>query len=141
MLLHENDKNETKGKFHIQSNFRKVYELMKDLHWIKLTQQQRCKSDLVHTKFIEQLGNEISVTTEMLSRYKVLSRDDMEDKSWRYASVLVATNREQIDIIHQQPIIFAIEHHTHIIRWPVTYTNWINRPKSDTLALMNDPVF
>ena len=44
---------------------------MKDLHWIKLTKQQRCKSDLIHTEFIEQLGNGISVTTEMLSRYKV----------------------------------------------------------------------
>ena len=114
---------------------------MKDLHWIKLTKQQRCKSDLIHTEFIEQLGNGISVTTEMLSRYKVLSRDDMEDKSWRYAPVLVATNRERIDIIHQQSIMFAIEHHTHVIRWPVNYTNWINRPKSDTLAIMNDPVF
>ena len=114
---------------------------MKDLHWIKLTQQQRCKSDLIHTEFIEQLGNGISVTTEMLSRYKVLSRDDMEDKSWRYAPVLVATNRERIDIIHQQSIMFAIEHHTHVIIWPVNYTNWINRPKSDTLAIMNDPVF
>ena len=74
---------------------------MKDLHWIKLTQQQICKSDLIHAEFIEQLGNRISVTTEMLSRYKVLSRDDMEDKLWRYALVSVATNRKWIDIIHQ----------------------------------------
>ena len=114
---------------------------MKDLHWIKLTKQQRCKSDLIHTEFIEQLGNGISVTTEMLSIYKVLSRDDMEDKSWWYAPVLVATNRERIDIIHQQSIMFVIEHRTHMIRWPVNYTNWINRPKHDILAIMNDPVF
>ena len=67
---HEKDKYDTKGKFHIQSNFPRGYKLMKDLHWIKLTQYQRCKSDLIHTEFIEQLGNEISVTTEMLSRYK-----------------------------------------------------------------------
>ena len=96
---------------------------------------------MIHTEFIEQLGNGISVTTEMLSRYKVLSRDDMEDKSWRYAPILVTTNRERMGIIHQQSIMFAIEHHTHVIKWPVDYTNWINRPKSDTLAIMNDPIF
>ena len=96
---------------------------------------------MVYTGFIEQLGNGISVTTEMLSRYKVLSRDDKEDKSWRYVPILAATNRERIDIIHQQSNMFAIEHHTHVIRWSVNYTNRINRPKSDTLARMNDPVF
>ena len=96
---------------------------------------------MVHTEFIEQLRNGISVTTEMFSRYKVLSRDDREDKSRRYAPVSVATNRERIDIIHQQSIMFAIEHHTHVIRWPVNYTIWSNRPKSDTLVIMNDSVF
>ena len=37
--------------------------------------------------------------------------------------------------------MFVIEHHTRVIIWPVNYTNWINRPKSDTLAIINDPVF
>ena len=55
---------------------------------------------MVHAEFIEQLGNRIYVTVDMLRKYKALSRHDMEDKAWRYTSVLVTSNRERIDIIH-----------------------------------------
>ena len=43
----------------------------------------------------------------------------MKDKTWRYAPVIVTTNRERLDVIHQQAIMFEIEHNTHVIRWPV----------------------
>ena len=45
---HEKDKEDTKGKLFFQSNFQRGYELMKNLHWIKLTQQQRCRSDGIY---------------------------------------------------------------------------------------------
>ena len=37
--------------------------------------------------------------------------------------------------------MFAMKHNTYVIRWPVNYTNWINRPKNYKLAIMTDPLF
>ena len=39
MIKYKNDKEDTKGKFHLQSNYRRAYELVKNTLWIKLTTQ------------------------------------------------------------------------------------------------------
>ena len=83
-----------------------------------MTIQQRSKTDLDHTKFIDELGCGVPITLDKLKRYQFLCANDMKDKTWRYAPVLVTTNRKRIDLIHQQAIMIAIEHNTHVIRWP-----------------------
>ena len=138
---HKNEKEDTKGKYHLQSNYRKGFELIKDIFWIKLTIQQRSKTDLDHTKLIDELGCGLPITLDKLKRYQFLCANGMKDKTWRYAPVLVTTNRERIDVIHQQAIMFAIEHNTHVIRWPVFYSDWSNRPKKYQETIVNDPVF
>ena len=67
---------------------------------MKLIVQNRAAKDVQHTKLIEELRSGQKITIDDMKRFKPLTRVDMKDLSWRFAPILVKTNRERINLIH-----------------------------------------
>ncbi len=65
-----------------------------------------------------------------LKKYKKLSPDDLKDTSspWAFAPVLVASNKERIDICTRKSLLFAKHHSTYIFKWRSQLVSWNNKP-------------
>ena len=111
-----------------------------------LTTQHRCKYP-EHQKFINDLSDGEPITIDTIRRqYKPFTAQDVRNDpdKWQFAPVLVASNRERINITYRQCIAFAKATHTHVYRWQVHSSKWRNAPKlsSDRQeAINNDHAF
>ena len=59
-----------------------------------------------------------------LKNYKAQSKKDMKNKKWKFAPILVSTNRERLDITELQAVNFAKENKTYVVRWRIEYKDW-----------------
>ena len=80
---------------------------------------------------------------EKLKTYKALTSEDMSSPKWRFAPILVSTNRERFDITHTQAINFAKEHKTVVLRWPKKIKTWYHEfpPDTEQQIQKDDPLF
>ena len=76
-----------------------------------------------------------------LRNYKALSKEDMKNDKWKFAPILVSTNRERVDINEKQARNFAREKKTYVIRWQAEYKNWRGKPNPEDRVINEDPVF
>ena len=76
-----------------------------------------------------------------LKNYKALSKKDMKNKKWKFAPILVSTNRERLDITELQAVNFAKENKTYVVRWRIEYKDWEEQPKNWEKIMSEDPVF
>ena len=127
------------------SLFRKgcqLFELFQKRH---LVIQHRSPEDEEHINFLDKLSSGNPIDLDTMMNYKALSPEDLQLNSnkWQFAPILVAMNRERIDICYRQAIAFATLHNTHVIRWPNRYKNWKNEPSAfeNQAAAMEDPAF
>ena len=134
------------GCFGIGTSRRHGCDLFAGFKRMHLTTQQRATTDLQHTAFINKLSTGRSITREDLNNYKKLTKSDIDDNPdrWKYAPILVASNRERINIVQRKAALFAQDFDTHIIKWPSEAISWRNKP-ADVLRTAeitdSDPCF
>ena len=85
------------GKLKIGTALRTGTELFCKAQLFELTTQNRCPNDQQHVDFIEKMRRGESIELSDLQRYKRLTREDMKNRDWKFAPILVSTNRERLD--------------------------------------------
>ena len=80
-------------------------------------------------KFVNKLAAGKTISWKDLKPYKALSRADAKETEWQFAPVLVSSNRERLEIVHQKSILFAKLHKTHVFKWRNDAKNWKNKPE------------
>ena len=93
-------------------------------------QEQKRSTDTAHTKFLTKLSRGEAITRPDLHKYKPLSAADLsgDNSRWKYAPVLVALNRERVDIVHHKTVLFAHDKQTCVIRWRANVGKWQGKP-------------
>ena len=109
---------------------------------LNLTQQQRAIHDTFHTNIIQKLHNGQPFKMEDLEQYKLLTKEDMTGQGeFRFAPILVSSNRERIDISYSQLKQYALVHNIPIVKWKSKHQNWQNSPEDTSTAIENDCAF
>jgi len=129
------------SKFATGTVARRGVDLMMKFGCLMLEKQQRAKGDVKHADMIHRLhdGNQLSFSD--LKRMKRLTAEDAKDPAWKYAPIIVLTNRERFDICWSQARRYAKEHGLPIIRWKRKLVWWKNRPKNWSSVEESDPLF
>jgi hypothetical protein len=75
--------------------------------------------------------------------YMPLSSEDMKNDKWRFAPIVVATNRERVDIVAQQAREFARTRGIPVVRWLMTTKSWAHSLTTEQEAEVKwkDPCF
>ena len=114
-------------------------QLLSEFERCHISGQVRSK-DEQHSKFVKKLADGECMTLEDLQPYKVLTKKEVKDPSWKYAPVLVGTNRERMAIVERQSILFAKQHGTYVFKWKNHLTSWKNKPSDTTRLLQENPM-
>jgi hypothetical protein len=111
------------GKYGVNSTICRGAELFAQCKQYHLTVKKRSKSDQEHSAFLDKLSGGGSISMRDLRLYKRLSHEDLtNDKdNWLFAPVLVATNRERVDICERKSFLFAKEYSTYIFKWEKSF--------------------
>jgi hypothetical protein len=101
--------------------------LLADFKRYHLKEQQRSK-DPQHNKFVQKLANCEPITPEDLLCYKPLSKTDIQESpdEWKYASVLVSTNKERKNISRMKSRMWAEDNNTYVFKWPAQTEKFVN---------------
>ena len=112
---------------------------------IVLDEIVRSITDKKHTEFEKILCKGEQITMDDLRMYKVLTPEDIKnDIEWLFAPVIVTTNRERVNIIHEKAIAYAKYYNVPIIRWKchlVDTDSLRNVPFQFDSKLGSDPCF
>ena len=69
------------------------------------------------------------------SPYKHITSEDIQhDPDWMFAPVLVATNRERINISATKARLWASMHKTYVFKWKKKILMQINRPAAEKMS-------
>ena len=145
------------GQYGAPSLPRRGAELFTTFHRIHLTDQKRAK-DKEHLGFLKRMSRGEQISMHDLRRYGRLPREDLHSSeagealpdnkspkvSWKYAPVLVSSNRERIDIVYRKTLLSAKDHGTYVFGWKTDIGEWKNMSLivPDRLDLHNsDPCF
>ena len=132
----------TNEKYRPESIWTKGTELFGRAKVYKLTDQQRAVDDRFHTQVIQKLHSGKQFSIEDLKKYKILSSADMsEEANFRFATILVSSNRERIDISYTQLKQYALIHGVPIVKWKSKHRNWRNSPLDTASAITRDCAF
>ena len=109
---------------------------------LKLTQQQRAIDDAFHTNVMQKLHSRQKFHLQDLRHYELLTTEDMTGQGeFRFATTLVSTNRERIDISYIRLKQYALAHKIPIVKWKSKHQNWQNTPEDIPKAIQNDCAF
>ena len=117
-------------KYSATSLIRQGCNLFTQFDRCHLTQQHRCQFPN-HMKFITDLSNGNTITIDTIrEQYKPFTSQTIHDdrQKWQFAPILVASNRERINISYRQCLAFAKAHNTHVYRWRTKFSKWRNAP-------------
>ena len=97
-----------------------------------MTEQKR-SDDPQHNKFVQKLSMGEAIQLEDICSYKRLSMQDIKSDpdSWKFAPILVATNKERMRIVKTKSQIFAFDKNTIVFKWKVYTRGWVNKPSMD----------
>ena len=119
-------------KFPLNTPFSKGINLFNQFTLTTLTQQQRCKSDQVHTDMVQRMSQGKDLSHKDLANFPCLSQKDFEDdQEWKFAPVVVTSNQERLEFIFKKAKQFAALKGKHVIRWPLMRKTWKNKPNLD----------
>lgn len=108
----------SKGGLQPNGLYHDVAELFNSFVLVELTEQQLASGDRLHTAFIRSMGAGDPLSLADLHNIQRLSQKDiLEGDSWKFAPVLLTSNRERIDINMSQMQRFALHHNECIVRW------------------------
>jgi hypothetical protein len=129
------------SRYSIKSMCHRGCLLFSKVHRVHLSTQQR-SDDEQHNSFVEKLAKGQKIQIKDILRYKPLSKDDINNaesaSDWKYAPVLVSTNRERLDITQRQSILYAKDHGTYVFKWKSNLKGWVNKPSAMELPEIQD---
>ena len=129
-------------KYRPESIWTKGTVLFSQITVLNLIQQQRAIHDHFHTDVINNLHKGNKFQQQDLKCYKLLSKEDMtEQGGFRFATILVSSNRERVDISYSQLKHYALIHNIPIVKWESKYQKWKNSPEDIPKAIKNDCAF
>lgn len=102
------------------------------------TEQHR-SDDPVHMRFVKKLAKGDAITLKDLTRYKAFTKKEANDSEWKFAPILVTTNRERMAIIQKQSALFAQLHGTYVFKWRNLVSGWKNKPGDTTELYEQNP--
>ena len=131
----------TKNKMEIEANrfkpskiaYRGCY-LFSKFERFHLYEQQRAANDPIHNAFVQKLSSGKKIDLKDIEKYKHLEENDLKEKVWRYAPILVSTNIERLNIIRYKAFQWAKEHNTYVFKWKCTLGQEENRPSENQMV-------
>ena len=96
-----------------------------------LEEQVRAEDDFEHKDMVKRLSLGTAMTPSDIDRMEHISRSDLQGDEahlWKFAPVLVSTNRERLNITREKCRIWAIEHKTYVFKWRCKDTAHVNKP-------------
>eukprot|EP00957_Ditylum_brightwellii_P114584 8737055-Ditylum_brightwellii.AAC.1 len=90
---------------------------------------------------INCMGNGESLSMSDIKNYKTLDQNELDDEEWTFATIIVSTNSERLDISEIQARRYSKQHKTYVIRWQLDITEWKGKPKRWQQALHENPLF
>jgi len=92
--------------------------------------QQKRSTDPNHNRFVRKLSLGHAIDLEDILQYKSLSSDDIcnEPELWKFAPILVGTNKERLNIARHKARLWALEHNTYVFKWRNRLRKEENRP-------------
>ena len=116
------------GKYRSTSSARLGADLFAGFTRIHLAEQHRAQ-DEQHLQLLQSMSKGKEIPLSMIRNYKTITDTDVtEDSSWAFAPVLVANNRERIDIVHHKTTLFAQKNSSHAFRWRTDVVRWQGKP-------------
>lgn len=115
-------------------------KLFSELERYHLTEQRRAKDDSVHMDFLKKLASGLDISWRDLKPYKTLDCIDAQEKEWQFAPILVSSNRERLEIVHQKAVLFAKLHKTHVFKWRNNVSRWKNKPEDPAYLYKENPM-
>ena len=84
-----------------------------------LEEQQRSSDDNVHAAFVKKLSQGKGISLQDIEHIKYLSNQDIEHdpQHWKFATYIVSTNAEWINIPSLKAKLWAKENQTYVFRW------------------------
>lgn len=129
-------------KFRPESIWTKGTLLFSRAKVMKLTEQRRAVDDVFHTGVIQKLHSGSPFSYDDLKKYRILSAEDMTgEANFRFATILVSSNRERIDLSYTQLKQYALFHGVPIVKWKSKHKNWRNSPSDTNSAIAADCAF
>ena len=120
------------GTLAVGTRKRRGAELFASLQRYHIVKQQRIKNiekDPAHNLFMRKLSLGQPIAYDDLCKYDDITAEDIiKDPEWKYAPILVATNREKVDIDQSKLSLFANDKGTYIFRWKRPNRLWRNMP-------------
>jgi hypothetical protein len=106
-------------------------------HFVRqhLQEQMRATGDTHHTALVKKLACGRSIEIADILQYKHLSADDLRNnpQEWKYAPILVSTNKERVNLARIKAREWARDHNTHVYRWRTSYRLHLNRPPNNRM--------
>ena len=110
-----------------------------------LEEQVRAGTDEQHSDMVKRLSLGSPMTPSDIDRMKHITAQDLQGDEahlWKFAPILVSTNRERLNITREKCRIWAIEHNTHVYKWRCIDTAHVNRPTiNDYESIVNSEAF
>ena len=114
-------------------------QLFSQLERYHIRGQIRSK-DKRHTKFVTKLADGNGMMLEDLKPYQPLTKKDLKDAAWKFAPILVTTNRERMAIVEKQSALFAQLHGTYVFKWRNDLSSWNNKPSDTSRLFRQNPM-
>jgi hypothetical protein len=95
----------------------------------------RASEDPEHTAFVQSLSDGQPISVKTILSYKHLSRQEIieDPETWKYAPVLVSTNKERLNIIRKKCKLWAQDHRTYVFKWRCRLRRQQNTPSGPLL--------
>ena len=105
--------------------------LLSKFEHFHLKEQQRASGDPEHNKFVQKLSRGEQIALSDILKYKHLTKQDVEEcpDQWKFAPVLVSTNKEWTNISRLKARPWAKDNCTHVFKWKVKIGKEANRPE------------
>jgi hypothetical protein len=103
------------GVYKAGSLHRAGAQVFSSLERYHLVDQKRI-DDAEHLAFLTKMSKGVNISDGDLAKYRKLSRNDMAE-GWKFAPVLVSSNKERVNICYAKAKLFALDRGEHVFRW------------------------
>ena len=111
-------------------------QLLEMLDRYHLKEQQRASEDQEQQQFVRSKSEGQPIHLHEIEQFQVLSAEDVSKTGgFRYATILISSNRERHNLCREKAKLFAKDHNTYVIKWKMREGGaQVNRPPEDKMA-------
>ena len=105
-----------------------------------LLEQMRACKDKKHFDFVQKLSKGNRVELEDILNYKHLSQKDIDQhpEEWKFAPVLVSTNKQRHNISRYKAHLWAVQHNTYVFKWKTKAKQHKNKPNLQKFSIARE---